>query len=77
MYINYERYFILFYNLHSNSIVSVTGDQTKTIPAMGEHVGVNKCTPFFPGVNYCYALQYADAMNHDASPYFPLSGDSK
>ncbi|XP_060722344.1 apolipoprotein Bb, tandem duplicate 1 [Tachysurus vachellii] len=61
----------------SNSMVSVTGDKTTTIPAMMDQIDVNKCTPFFPGVKYCSALQYSDAMFNDASPYFPLSGDSK
>ncbi|MCJ8743825.1 hypothetical protein PDJAM_G00098620, partial [Pangasius djambal] len=61
----------------SNSMVSVTGDKTKTIPAIMDHTDVNKCTPLFPGVKYCNALQYSDAMFNDASPYFPLSGDSK
>lgn len=58
-------------------MVSVTGDETKSIPSMTNHVDVNKCTPLFPGVKYCNALQYSDAMFNDASPYFPLSGDSK
>ncbi|XP_027021973.2 apolipoprotein Bb, tandem duplicate 1 [Tachysurus fulvidraco] len=61
----------------SNSMVSVTGDKATTIPAMTDLIDVNKCTPFFPGVKYCSALQYSDAMFNDASPYFPLSGDSK
>ncbi|XP_034169697.2 apolipoprotein Bb, tandem duplicate 1 isoform X1 [Pangasianodon hypophthalmus] len=61
----------------SNSMVSVAGDKTKTIPAMMDHTDVNECTPLFPGVKYCSALQYSDAMFNDASPYFPLSGDSK
>ncbi|KAK3516813.1 hypothetical protein QTP70_023691, partial [Hemibagrus guttatus] len=61
----------------SNSMVSVTGDKTTTIPPMMDHIDVNKCTPLFPGVKYCSALQYSDAMFNDASPYFPLSGDSK
>lgn len=58
-------------------MVSVTGDKATTIPAMVDQIDVNKCTPFFPGVKYCSALQYSDAMFNDASPYFPLSGDSK
>ncbi|XP_053531616.1 apolipoprotein Bb, tandem duplicate 1 isoform X2 [Ictalurus punctatus] len=61
----------------SNSMVSVTGDKTTTIPAMTDRVDVNVCTPLFPGVEYCNVLQYSDAMFNDASPYFPLSGDSK
>ncbi|XP_058235125.1 apolipoprotein Bb, tandem duplicate 1 isoform X2 [Hemibagrus wyckioides] len=61
----------------SNSMVSVTGDKTTAIPPMMDRVDVNKCTPLFPGVKYCSALQYSDAMFNDASPYFPLSGDSK
>lgn len=58
-------------------MVSVTGDKTTTIPAMTDRVDVNVCTPLFPGVEYCNVLQYSDAMFNDASPYFPLSGDSK
>ncbi len=44
---------------------------------MMEHVKAQKCTPFFPGFKYCSALQYSNAFSSDASPYFPLTGDSK
>ncbi|XP_026146609.1 LOW QUALITY PROTEIN: apolipoprotein Bb, tandem duplicate 1 [Carassius auratus] len=61
----------------TNSLFSVTGIETKTIPPMMEHVKAQKCTPFFPGFKYCSALQYSNAFSKDASPYFPLTGDSK
>uniref|UniRef100_A0A8C1HQV8 Apolipoprotein Bb, tandem duplicate 1 n=1 Tax=Cyprinus carpio carpio TaxID=630221 RepID=A0A8C1HQV8_CYPCA len=61
----------------TNSLFSVTGTVTKTIPPMMEHVKAQKCTPFFPGFKYCNALQYSNAFSSDASPYFPLTGDSK
>ncbi|XP_067240099.1 apolipoprotein B-100-like isoform X2 [Chanodichthys erythropterus] len=60
-----------------NSLFSVTGTETKTIPPMMEHVNTKKCTPFFPGFKYCSAMQYSNAFSSDASPYFPLTGDSK
>ncbi|CAM4694151.1 unnamed protein product [Leuciscus chuanchicus] len=59
----------------TNSLFSVTGTETKTIPPMMEHVKANKCTPFFPGFKYCSAMQYS--LSSDATPYFPLTGDSK
>ncbi|KAK9956583.1 hypothetical protein ABG768_014308 [Culter alburnus] len=61
----------------TNSLFSVTGTETKTIPPMMEHVNAKKCTPFFPGFKYCSAMQYSNAFSSDASPYFPLTGDSK
>uniref|UniRef100_A0A671N175 Apolipoprotein B-100-like n=1 Tax=Sinocyclocheilus anshuiensis TaxID=1608454 RepID=A0A671N175_9TELE len=61
----------------TNSLFSVTGTETKTIPPMMEHVKAQKCTPFFPGSKYCSSLQYSNAFSSDASPYFPLTGDSK
>ncbi|KAG1964004.1 apolipoprotein B-100 [Pimephales promelas] len=61
----------------TNSLFSVTGTETKTIPPIMEHVKANKCTPFFPGFKYCSALQYSNAFSSDAAPYFPLTGDSK
>ncbi|XP_073709018.1 apolipoprotein Bb, tandem duplicate 1 [Garra rufa] len=61
----------------TNSLFSVTGTETKTIPPMIEHVKAQKCTPFFPGFKYCSAMQYSNAFSNDASPYFPLTGDSK
>ncbi|XP_077076182.1 apolipoprotein Bb, tandem duplicate 1 [Siphateles boraxobius] len=61
----------------TNSLFSVTGSETKTIPPMMEQVKAKKCTPFFPGFKYCSALQYSNAFSSDATPYFPLTGDSK
>uniref|UniRef100_A0A672QQP3 Apolipoprotein B-100-like n=1 Tax=Sinocyclocheilus grahami TaxID=75366 RepID=A0A672QQP3_SINGR len=61
----------------TNSLFSVTGTEKKTIPPMMEHVKAQKCTPFLPGFKYCSALQYSNAFSSDASPYFPLTGDSK
>ncbi|XP_026088611.1 apolipoprotein B-100-like [Carassius auratus] len=61
----------------TNSLFSVTGTEKKTIPPMMEHVKAQKCTPFLPGFKYCSAIQYSDAFSSDASPYFPLTGDSK
>ncbi|XP_031437274.1 apolipoprotein B-100-like [Clupea harengus] len=61
----------------TNSLVSVHGAETKTIPATGERVDVTECTPVFAGMKYCTALQYSDAMQTDESPYFPFTGDSK
>ncbi len=69
--------FCVLFSLHSNSLFSVTGTEKKTIPPMMEHVKAQKCTPFFPGFKYCSALQYSNAFSSDASPYFPLTGDSK
>uniref|UniRef100_A0A4W4F378 Vitellogenin domain-containing protein n=1 Tax=Electrophorus electricus TaxID=8005 RepID=A0A4W4F378_ELEEL len=61
----------------TNSLVSVAGAQMKTIPAMGESVDVEKCTLLIPGLKCCSILVYSDARLNDASPYFPLTGDSK
>ncbi|XP_050993857.1 apolipoprotein Bb, tandem duplicate 1 [Labeo rohita] len=61
----------------TNSLFSMTGSETKTIPPIMEPVKAQKCTPFFPGFKYCSTLQYSDAFSSDASPYFPLTGDSK
>ncbi|KAF5891255.1 apolipoprotein, partial [Clarias magur] len=61
----------------SNSMLSVAGDKTQPIPAITDHIDVNECTPLFSGVKFCNARQYSDATRNDASPYFPLSGDSK
>ncbi|KAK7132946.1 hypothetical protein R3I94_014989 [Phoxinus phoxinus] len=61
----------------TNSLFSVTGTETKTIPPMMEHVKAKKCSPFFPGFKYCSDLQYSNAFSSDATPYFPLTGDSK
>ncbi|KAK9957004.1 hypothetical protein ABG768_014702 [Culter alburnus] len=60
-----------------NSLVSVVGAKTKSIPAKGEYINMNKCTALFLGLKYCAALKYPDARSNDAAPYFPLSGDSK
>lgn len=69
--------FIRFLPYISNSLISVHGAETKTIPATGERVDVTECTPVFAGMKYCTALQYSDAMQTDESPYFPFTGDSK
>ncbi|XP_043076199.1 apolipoprotein Bb, tandem duplicate 1 [Puntigrus tetrazona] len=61
----------------TNSLFSVTGTETKTIPPLMEHVKAQKCTPFLPGFKYCSALQYSNAFSSETSPYFPLTGDSK
>ncbi|KAI7799465.1 apolipoprotein Bb, tandem duplicate 1 [Triplophysa rosa] len=61
----------------TNSLVSVSGTETKTIPVLMDQVKMKECTPFIPGVNYCSDLQYSDAYSSDAAPYFPLTGDSK
>ncbi|XP_065112864.1 apolipoprotein Bb, tandem duplicate 1 [Paramisgurnus dabryanus] len=61
----------------TNSLVSVSGTETKTIPPINELVEMQECAPFFPGVKQCIALQYSDAYSSDASPYFPLTGDSR
>ncbi|KAK9957005.1 hypothetical protein ABG768_014703 [Culter alburnus] len=61
----------------TNSLVSVVGAKTKSIPAKGEYINMNKCTALFLGLKYCAALKYPDARSNDAAPYFPLSGDSK
>ncbi|XP_051510342.1 apolipoprotein B-100-like [Myxocyprinus asiaticus] len=61
----------------TNSLVSVTGAETKTIPAMRESVNMEECSPLFPGLKYCSTLQYSYAFSSDASPYFPLTGNSK
>ncbi|XP_030628767.1 apolipoprotein B-100 isoform X1 [Chanos chanos] len=61
----------------TNSLVSVTGAEIKPIPSVMERVDVSECTPLFPGLKYCTALQYSDAMSNDAAPYFPFTGDSK
>ncbi|XP_053345355.1 apolipoprotein Bb, tandem duplicate 1 [Clarias gariepinus] len=61
----------------SNSMVSVAGNKTQPIPAITDHIDVSECTPLFSGVKLCNARQYSDATLNDASPYFPLSGDSK
>ncbi|XP_041950313.1 apolipoprotein B-100-like isoform X2 [Alosa sapidissima] len=61
----------------TNSLVSVHGAETKTIPSLGERVDVTECTPVFAGMKYCTALQYSDAMFYVDAPYFPFTGDSK
>nr|XP_055042552.1 LOW QUALITY PROTEIN: apolipoprotein Bb, tandem duplicate 1 [Misgurnus anguillicaudatus] len=61
----------------TNSLVSVSGTETKTIPPINELVEMQECAPFFPGVKQCIALQYSNAYSSDASPYFPLTGDSR
>ncbi|XP_076874065.1 apolipoprotein Bb, tandem duplicate 1 [Brachyhypopomus gauderio] len=61
----------------TNSLVSVAGAQMKTIPALGESVDIEKCALLIPGLKYCSTLVYSDARLNDASPYFPLTGDSK
>ncbi|XP_067273720.1 apolipoprotein B-100-like [Pseudorasbora parva] len=60
----------------TNSLFSLTGTETKTIPPIMEQIKAKQCTPIFPGFKYCIALQYSEASS-DASPYFPLTGDSK
>lgn len=68
---------MLLFPTCSNSLVSVVGAKTKSIPAKGEYINMNKCTALFLGLKYCAALKYPDARSNDAAPYFPLSGDSK
>lgn len=62
--------------MYSNSLVSVVGGTSKTIPAIRER-SEHECSRFFPGLKYCSVLQYSDATLNDAAPYFPLNGDSK
>ncbi|KAA0708532.1 Apolipoprotein B-100 [Triplophysa tibetana] len=61
----------------TNSLVSVSSTETKSIPVLMDQVKMVECTPFIPGVNYCSDLQYSDAFSNNAAPYFPLTGDSK
>ncbi|XP_051954733.1 apolipoprotein Bb, tandem duplicate 1 [Xyrauchen texanus] len=61
----------------TNSLVSVTGAETKTIPPMRESINMEECSPLLPGLKYCSTLQYSYDFSSDASPYFPLTGDSK
>ncbi|KAI5610950.1 apolipoprotein Bb, tandem duplicate 1 isoform X1 [Silurus asotus] len=44
----------------SNSIVSVIGDKTNSIPAMKDNVEMNECAPLLPGVNFCGVVQYSE-----------------
>uniref|UniRef100_A0A8B9GSZ3 Apolipoprotein B-100-like n=1 Tax=Astyanax mexicanus TaxID=7994 RepID=A0A8B9GSZ3_ASTMX len=60
----------------TNSLFSVAGDDIKTVPAMMNRINKEECNPIFPGLNLCGAVQFSYGTSNDASPYFPLSGDS-
>ncbi|XP_055041957.2 apolipoprotein B-100 [Misgurnus anguillicaudatus] len=61
----------------TNSLVSVVGGKSKTIPAIGKRIDEEQCSVFFPGLKYCKSLQYYDAISNDSSPHYTLNGDSK
>ncbi|XP_072553083.1 apolipoprotein Bb, tandem duplicate 1 [Salminus brasiliensis] len=61
----------------TNSLFSVAGDDIKTVPAMMQRISEDHCRPLFPGLNYCDSVHFSRAMLNDASPYFPLSGNSR
>ncbi|XP_066532856.1 apolipoprotein Bb, tandem duplicate 1 [Hoplias malabaricus] len=60
-----------------NALLSVVGDNVKTVPAMKEHISDAVCGPFFPGLEKCSSFSYSEAMSNEDSPYFPLSGNSR
>ncbi|XP_065112516.1 apolipoprotein B-100 isoform X1 [Paramisgurnus dabryanus] len=61
----------------TNSLLSVVGGKSKTIPAIGKRIDEEQCSVFFPGLKYCKSLQYYDAISNDESPHYTLNGDSK
>ncbi|KAI4895608.1 hypothetical protein NFI96_017030, partial [Prochilodus magdalenae] len=61
----------------TNTLLSVAGDDIKKVPAMKEHVSTDECSPLLPGLEHCTVISFSDAMLNDASPHFPLSGDSR
>ncbi|KAL7888295.1 hypothetical protein AOLI_G00032690 [Acnodon oligacanthus] len=61
----------------TNTLLSVVGDDIKIVPAMEQRVDTHECRPLFPGLKQCSTFDFSDAWINDASPYFPLSGDSK
>ncbi|MEQ2190397.1 hypothetical protein XENOCAPTIV_009954 [Xenoophorus captivus] len=36
----------------------------------------SKCSPLFPGIKSCTKMLYADALDKNAAPYFPLNGET-
>uniref|UniRef100_A0AAR2JKF9 Vitellogenin domain-containing protein n=1 Tax=Pygocentrus nattereri TaxID=42514 RepID=A0AAR2JKF9_PYGNA len=61
----------------TNTLLSVAGDDINIVPAMEQRVNAHECRPLFSGLKQCSSIDFSDAWINDASPYFPLSGDSK
>ncbi|XP_062858358.1 apolipoprotein Bb, tandem duplicate 1 [Trichomycterus rosablanca] len=61
----------------TNSLVSVAGSKTKSIPATMAQKDMRGCHVFLPGAKLCTVIQFPEANADIDSPYFPLTGDSK
>ncbi|MEQ2309852.1 hypothetical protein AMECASPLE_002761 [Ameca splendens] len=57
----------------SNKIWIVGAEKATRIPYRQSK---SKCSPLFPGIKSCTKMLYADALDKNAAPYFPLNGET-
>ncbi|XP_077167786.1 apolipoprotein B-100 [Paroedura picta] len=62
----------------SNTLHLVTPTRSEVIPpSMENRESQTSCRPLFIGLQLCTKIEYTNARNSEAAPYYPLTGDTR
>ncbi|MEQ2164102.1 hypothetical protein GOODEAATRI_003098 [Goodea atripinnis] len=72
-----EMHTNIFHESSLNAKITMEQNELKlSIPAPKDTTKLFRISPLFPGIKSCTKMLYADALDKNAAPYFPLNGET-